>query len=545
MTGRKNHRARRLLTLALFLPLPFSGGCDVGLGWLYMKMGDSQRIKGQKLLTEDNERARFKNADRLYRKAIENYDEAILYEVPHLEVYYKKGYSYLLLNPPQLEGAWSCFEAGLSKTEYHKEWTLSRKDDDTKAPVRDQRTKEQKEADLKAAQSDTMSPGAAAATPTPAPEVQKAAATDSLKVQVAIQKLSKQAEEESFLDLLNDIPEPNPNETLSNILSGLGLCYFLKGIQDRTPVDSSEDKTFSLAAKYLEVADKFSQHPDTVQPTSMMDKLQNSLDLLEIIQPVPASVLLARVHLYLARRLKDKGQEGLALNRLANAEDALEKVKIYYDDEPFFRTELAQLHYLRYQVTKKEQEHLEKAWKAMDGMKDPPGYYEAHHANLLKAEIQLERKDLDPAGKTLTDLLYLDPEDGKTLLLEARRIALKDNDFAKVKDIFERMLTREEFKGNLEFLLETGHIYSLMGLHENAKDQYLSASYVEPKDIQTLYYLGMSYKALNDKKNSDICFKRVMSIDITSTFAKEVAPFVESAAAAVPKPAGQTEELQP
>ena len=59
------------------------------------------------------------------------------------------------------------------------------------------------------------------------------------------------------------------------------------------------------------------------------------------------------------------------------------------------------------------------------------------------------------------------------------------------------------------------------------------------------YYLGMSYKALNDKKNSAICFKRVMSIDITSTFAKEVAPFVESAAVAVPKPSGQTEELQP
>ena len=65
---RRQHK-RLLYTLLAFFPL--LAGC--GLGWLYMRVGDSERIKAMKLLTYDTSKDRFSNAQKLYLKAIENF----------------------------------------------------------------------------------------------------------------------------------------------------------------------------------------------------------------------------------------------------------------------------------------------------------------------------------------------------------------------------------------------------------------------------------------------------------------------------------------
>ncbi len=87
-------------------------GC--GFGWLYMRIGDSNRIKGMKILAYDKTQKRFRRARSHYKSALQYYEDSILYdELGNPEVYFKAGETCLLLNPPKLNDAAGRFKQGL------------------------------------------------------------------------------------------------------------------------------------------------------------------------------------------------------------------------------------------------------------------------------------------------------------------------------------------------------------------------------------------------------------------------------------------------
>lgn len=87
-------------------------GC--GLGWLYMRIGDSHRIRATKLLARDTAPDRFEKAQAAYEKAIEYYRDSLVYDDRgNPSVYHKAGFTYLQLDPPQLDKAKKIFEKGI------------------------------------------------------------------------------------------------------------------------------------------------------------------------------------------------------------------------------------------------------------------------------------------------------------------------------------------------------------------------------------------------------------------------------------------------
>lgn len=114
-TKRRYGRSPLSLAAGALAVLFFStilSGC--GFGWLYMRVGDSHRIKGMKILSYDKTQKRFRNARDQYKTAIQYYDDSILYdEMGNPEVYFKCGETHLLLDPPDLDNAQGRFEDGL------------------------------------------------------------------------------------------------------------------------------------------------------------------------------------------------------------------------------------------------------------------------------------------------------------------------------------------------------------------------------------------------------------------------------------------------
>ena len=454
-----------------------------------MRVADSQRIRANKLLGADNDRQRFARSQKLYKNALENYEESLLYdETGNPEVFHKFGFTFLLQDPPNLDAAKGMFQKGIKI--YGDSWTQYR---------------------LKQDKSETK----------------EDISGDAYEITKRIRRIAAQTKEDQYLDAILGLEDPRPKDDFALTLSGIGLVYFLDGIKNRVSVLEAEDKTFALAIKYLEAAEKFAAHKRAKAADSFLDKLRDYFDLFEIIEPTPHAILLARVYLYQARELEIRGHPKLASLRLQNAQDALERVRIYYAEEPRFLTEIARLQFLRYQVSK-SREDLDLALKSLEGIKtDSASYWDARTTNLIRGNVLLELKKVKEAISVILDLRDRDPMDPEGILLQARQHAL-ENEFEKVEDDLLVLFTDETRGDDDRLLMAAGRIYFDMGLHDKAKDYFLKASYVDPKDIQVNYYLGQAYKSLGDEKNMSICFQRVANIDVSSDYAKEILPILNN-----------------
>ncbi|MBI4858732.1 MAG: hypothetical protein HY815_00420 [Candidatus Riflebacteria bacterium] len=475
-------------------------GC--GLGWLYMRMADSQRIKAMKLLLFDSGKDRFKNARKLYENAINNYRESIMYDdTGNPMVYHKLGYTLLMLQPPDINGAENEFRVGIKL----KKGKIAQ-------AIEQEKKKEEKK-------DDGVSSGGLKKDKQDLSETEKKSAPTDTKSRDP----SAEARTEEEIALDNDL---GPAETYARkdedyalMLSGVGLCKFLRGIRDK------RDEEFKVAVKYHRLAEKYTTHPSTVnkKAAGVMQKILAYFDLDEIIDPTPHSVLQARVYLYQARQLFDQGQEALGDAAMGNAADALELIRVFYAKDSRFLTAQAEWHFVKKEYTK--------CLAALGEITAAQSYADQKVTSVLKSRALLATGDGEKAFAAVSDILDREPDDSQALLLRAaaRAANKKDTKFQDIQLDVDTVFSSEANQQNLKLLLEAGDIFMSMGESERkrAKDYYIKAYYIDTKNIKANYLLGKAYQALGDQDNLKICFSRVCSIDPTSSYCKDVKALIQ------------------
>ena len=459
-----------------------------------MRVADSQRIKAMKLLAFETAKERFDTAKKLYLKAIENYNESILYDdVGNPSVFHKKGFTLLLLPEPDLHSAENSFKDGirLKKNKVQQEAQQSPpppKDETTPAPFK--KDKQDLTETDKAPQSPTKptDPGAEART-------------------------DEEIQLDNDLGLAEEFTRKDEDFALMNC--GLGLVHFMRGVREI----KKEEEEFRVAIKYFRYADKLSRHPSYVKKAGgVINKILVWFDLDEIVEPVPHAVLLARLHNYRARKLIERGQEKLAENALANAQDALDLVKVFYSKDARFFAEQADIHFLRKEPTK-----CLSVLAEIEANRAPQCYSDIKFTGTLKAKALIQGNKYDEALAVVNDLLDRESGEVQSLVLRAQIYSIKKM-YKEASDDVDSLFAKEANKQNLYLLMETGDIYMTMGgaeSNQKAKSYYIQAFYLDPKNIRINYLLGKAYQAVGDASNMRECFQRVVKIDPSSSYGKD------------------------
>jgi hypothetical protein len=470
-----------------------------------MRVADSQRIKAMKLLTYDSSKDRFANARKLYVKAIDNYNESIMYDdAGNPMVYHKLGFAQLLLDPPDIGNAEQAFLRGIR----------------IKRGAIDQAIQAQKEKDA------AKSGGGGGGDVTSGRGDQKQSLDEGdpskpkgdgkPKGPAAEARTEEEVKVDTELAFAEGYAKKDEDHALMQC--GMGLCRFIRGIRDKREED------FRVAIKYFKLADRYSSHPNYYKKAGWTQKVLASFDLEEIVQPTPHNVLQARVHVYQAQKLQEKGQDALADSLLANAQDALDAIKLFYEKEPRFLAEQAQIHLLK-------KDHA-KVLSCLGEIKSTQGYADLKVTHTLKARALIATGKYDEALAVVTEqLLDRDPEDqGAMLMRAAIHASRKPPQYQETKADLDEVFSKPANKENPFLLMEAGDIYFAMGEaeRESAKRYYIQAYYIMPKDIRVNYKLGKAYQALGDTANMKICYERACKIDSTASFCKEVAALIES-----------------
>ena len=508
MNRRPKSRGALLITLILLCPL--LGGC--GLGWLYMRVADSQRIKATKVLLYDSSKDRFSNSEKLYKKAIDNYNESLLYdETGNPSVFHKKGFTLLMLPSPDVGGAEGSFRDGVRvlKTRLRLDASKPVAGSPSGSGSSAEPPKEGAPVFKREKQDTSETPTKPAATSSSGAKEAEARTDEEIAIDTELAFAETKTSDKG-----------SKNEDYALVNSGLGICHFYKGIREH------KDEEFRVAAKYFRLAEKWTAHPSTMKQKAhgFVQKILASLDLDEIVEPTPHSVLLARVHCFQAKKLLERGLDKLATSMLDNAQDALDSVKVFYERDARFVAEQAQVHFLRKEYA-----------KCIGILADLAGtlsYADMKVAQTLKARALIESAKYDDALTVVNDLLDREPDEVGALLLRARIHAAKDKDaFKNVNDDIDAVFAREINKQNVNLLMEAGDVYMGMRGSDNsekkkAKAYYIQAYYIDPKNIRTNFLLGKAYQALGDQENWHQCFQRVCKIDPSSSYCREVRPLL-------------------
>ncbi|MBI4871376.1 MAG: hypothetical protein HY814_07400 [Candidatus Riflebacteria bacterium] len=469
----------RLLLLLLCLSSVCIQGC--GLGWLYMRIGDSHRIRGSKILEYDTTEKRFKNAQDAYRRAIEYYRDSLLYDqVGNPDVYHKFGYTFLQLSAPDLDGAKGQFEAGLK---FKRE----------------------------------------------------------------------KADKESRTDSLNSTTD----EDYSQMNSGMGTVLFWSAIATK------KEEVLEEALKYYAVAEATTGHP-LAKTGGFMDKVLDWLNLLEQLTPVPPRTLTARVHLYRARKMQERGHPDRAKTDLAQAKEAIEDTYVSYPNDPRAKAEEANLQYLKGE--------FESCVKLLNELEGKRAYADTVENQILKGRALVELNKPDEAISIFTEIhdrfvmlsatpdtpeapdahkglketikkrdaniketqeqsnlkaaesAEKDPVNIKALVGRAHAYAVK-GDLQSCKSDIEAFLLLDPQDPRL--YLDAGKCMMKLKNYESAVTRLLRGYYIDPKDITINYWLGKAYMESGKKAEMRDCFSRLFQLDPTSEFAKEVSSFLK------------------
>ena len=348
----KDVEKRHLLNVMLVLCLSvLVSGC--GFGWAYMVRGDSYRIQGMKILSEDKTDGRFDKARNSYKKAIDYYNESVLYdERGNPEVYYKLGETYLLMAPPDLRRAKNAFSSGIS-----------------------QMGKSFAAHNLKSeAYSETTS-------------------LEITYLNIGSVKYKQTTYGERRYKAVKSM--------YGQLHAGMGLVFFLKGIA------SGDTSRFAHSMEYFDISEGIA--PELKKPeVASLDGLWNYLDLSELVHPIPVQVLRARLLNYRAKVAIDKGMQRLADSYLSMAKDNLDHVERVFPNDSRLLAEFTRYYFLK--------EDFAKCSEYLNKIIDTEVYADKINYNLLKGDIYTKTDKFDSAVGVFTEVLEVIPDNSHALV---------------------------------------------------------------------------------------------------------------------------------
>jgi tetratricopeptide (TPR) repeat protein len=473
---KKPSRVRRpwgLLALMFFIQ-----GC--GFGWLYMKVGDSKRIAALKLLSYDTKESRFLTAQKRFRTAIGYYKDSILYdEFSNPEVYYRRGFTYLMLTPADVyedaenrRAARNSFLAGLDiiRGNYDRE-----KGNQTSEMI-------QLEQDVRRELQVTQD--IAGLTPVPKGD-SKDSGDDS----------------DDYLDF--------SDENYARLHAGLGQVDFLEA------VGNNKDTSYKVALFHFLLADRASKRRRRRSgKPSLKTRIMNFFNLEEIMEDIPYIVEVAKIHNFMALSFRRSGNSKLVSSHFGLAKEALEEAKSEYPNDSRVYAEEARLAFY--------QEDFEKALVDIKKVLSETDFYaDKREFLLLKGQILNKMKNMkkvDEAIEAFQWVLDREPSAIEAMLGRAMSFALKGDRTSATADLAVVLQGREK---DPLMLQRVGDVYLTLGDRHSASASLLKAFYIDKDDIALVFKLGKVKVDLNETEDARDLLEKVIAMNSTSEWATE------------------------
>lgn len=471
---RRAHRIRRPW-LPLLVAMLFVQGC--GLGWLYMKIGDSKRIAGLKLLSFNTAANRFETAQKFFHTAIGYYNDSLLYdELSNPEVYHRAGFTYLLRIPQTQKeskeyrkAARKFFLNGLAK--------LRRQYDQAGS----ERTAEMIQLEQEVRQELQITGDIDGTTPVPDAE-------DS---------------GEAVVDDFFQFADPN----YARCHAGLGQLSFLEAITDRA------EASYKTALFHFKLAERASgRGRKQAGARNLTAKILNFFNLEEITQDVPYIVEVAKVHNFMALSYRRQGKAKLEQDHFKMAKDALDQAKNEFADDPRVYAEDARLSFY--------QRDYNKALSAIKKVLSETDFYaDKREFMILQGQIYNEMREADEAQKSFQWVLDREPLAIEAVLGRAMAAAIRKDRTSAMADI---QAVKDEGGDEDPYLMRRiADVYLTLGDRLPAATVLLKAYYVDKEDIELVFRLASLKYEMNETQEACDLFKKVLTINLTSDYARK------------------------
>lgn len=459
--------------LPLLACMLFVQGC--GLGWLYLKIGDSKRIAGLKLLSYDTRADRFERAQKAFKGAIGYYNDSILYdELSNLDVYHKKGYTHLM-------------QPANDKYELYKRRTNAR------SAFLTGLNRIRQMADIE----------------------KKTQLIVGLEQEVRVE-LQMNGEYEGVIPVPEEMGDEQSDELLAfysdenyaRCHAGLGQMAFLDAISERT------DAKYKLALFHYELAARATAHRrGGSTKKSPLDRVLDFFNLHEIYEKVPYIVEKAKIHNYLAQNYRKRGETKLQEFHHKRAREALDEATETYPDDLRVSAELARLAFYQGEF-KKALSEIEKV------VQNTEFYADKREFMLLQGQIYNEMGRFDEALQSFQWILDREEISEQALIGRARVFAAKKERNAAQADLTTLLQTSGEDEEPNPFLYrEAGDVYMILGDRTAASQMYLKAYYIDKEDIELVYKLGKLYDELGESDQARDLMRKVIKINPISQWA--------------------------
>lgn len=456
----------------LCLSMIFLQGC--GLGWLYMKVGDSKRIQGLKLLSYSTDPGRFERSQSFFHTALTYYDDAILYDdYSNPSVFHKRGFVVLMLRSDSIYGIWDrrdnakgFFLRGLGLLRRHFDQDPERK----------------------------TTPNMLALEREVALEITLPKKPDGVFDQP---ELGEDDDPGDYTDF--------QNEDYARCHAGLGQIAFLNAITSR------DEEPFNIALFHYRLAQRAAIIHRRSRRRNFFRKVLNFFNLEELSEQIPYGVEVAKIHTYLARVYRRLGRRRQTDEHVKKARVALEEASQNYPNDIRLLAQEARLHLI-------ENQYDEALSKTREAIKRTDFYADEREFRLLEGEILNEMKRPKEALEAYNWIL-----DREQVSLEAkigRAISyslLKDRTSAQA-DVAEILRIDDKDPRLLDL---AGDVYMNLGDRAAAASHYLKSYYLDREDIELVFKLAKLKLELNELSEAEDLFQKVIAINRTSEWAAE------------------------
>lgn len=448
----------------------FVQGC--GLGWLYMKIGDSKRISALKLLSFDTQASRFKTAQKGFQTGIGYYKDSILYdEVSNPEVYYKQGFTYLMLTPESRRderefkaAAQGAFLGGLNQIRQAYD-----------------REKSNKTAEMVRLEQEVR---------------QELQITEDIPGDTAVPADDKAQEVDDVSEFFD--------ETYARLHAGLGQVAFLEAISQR------QETSYKVALYHYKLAERASTRRGRKEgKRSMMAKLLNFFNLEEIVEEIPYVVEVAKIHNYMALAYRREGKTKLENYHFGLAKESLDTAKNDFAADTRVYAEDARLAFYQHDYNKA----LTSITKVL---KETDFYADKREFLLLQGQIYNEMKKPDEALQAFQWILDREENAVEALLGRALAFGQKKDRNSAVADV--TTILREAEKDPY-LLRKVADVYLVLGDRLSASNHLLKAYYIDQEDIELAFRLGKLKLELNELNQARDLLNKVININPASDYA--------------------------